>query len=179
MAAQSRFSTLVAWLQAGPMMLVFLVFFLLPLAFVIIVSFWDYNDYEMIPTFTTRGYTETFEGCLAQLPDMCTIFKTYLSTLKFCFLVWSITLLIGFTIAYFLAFHIKSKQWQIILSLLCTIPFWTSNVIRMIAWIPLLGCKAPASPMSRRNGCCFRNFRLCWRWCISSPFSWWCRFSIR
>ena len=25
------------------------------------------------------------------------------------------------------------------LSLLCTIPFWTSNVIRMIAWIPLLG----------------------------------------
>jgi len=23
--------------------------------------------------------------------------------------------------------------------LLCTIPFWTSNVIRMIAWIPLLG----------------------------------------
>ena len=45
MAAQSRFSTLVAWLQAGPMMLVFLVFFLLPLAFVIIVSFWDYNDY--------------------------------------------------------------------------------------------------------------------------------------
>jgi putative spermidine/putrescine transport system permease protein len=25
------------------------------------------------------------------------------------------------------------------LSLVCTIPFWTSNVIRMIAWIPLLG----------------------------------------
>ena len=28
---------------------------------------------------------------------------------------------------------------QIVLSLLCTIPFWTSNVIRMISWIPLLG----------------------------------------
>jgi putative spermidine/putrescine transport system permease protein len=26
-----------------------------------------------------------------------------------------------------------------VLTLLCTIPFWTSNVIRMIAWIPLLG----------------------------------------
>jgi putative spermidine/putrescine transport system permease protein len=25
------------------------------------------------------------------------------------------------------------------LFLLCTIPFWTSNVIRMISWIPLLG----------------------------------------
>ena len=37
------------------------------------------------------------------------------------------------------AFHIKSKTWQMGLSLLCTIPFWTSNVIRMISWIPLLG----------------------------------------
>ena len=47
--------------------------------------------------------------------------------------------LIGFTVAYFLAFHVRSKTWQIVLTLLCTIPFWTSNVIRMIAWIPLLG----------------------------------------
>jgi putative spermidine/putrescine transport system permease protein len=28
---------------------------------------------------------------------------------------------------------------QIVLFLICTIPFWTSNVIRMISWIPLLG----------------------------------------
>ena len=54
-------------------------------------------------------------------------------------LTWVLTLLIGFTVAYFLAFHVRSKTWQIVLSLLCTIPFWTSNVIRMIAWIPLLG----------------------------------------
>mgnify|MGYP005818569585 FL=1 len=28
---------------------------------------------------------------------------------------------------------------QTVLFLLCTIPFWTSNVIRMISWIPFLG----------------------------------------
>jgi putative spermidine/putrescine transport system permease protein len=139
MALKDKTSAIVAWLQAGPMMLVFLVFFLVPLAFVIIVSFWDYNEYEMIPTFTTRGYYETFEGCYEQLPELCTILKTYLKTLKLCFLVWALTLVIGFTVAYFLAFHVRSKSWQIGLSLLCTIPFWTSNVIRMIAWIPLLG----------------------------------------
>ena len=38
----------VGWLQAAPMMLVFAVFFLLPLVFVTIVSAWDYNEYEMI-----------------------------------------------------------------------------------------------------------------------------------
>lgn len=130
---------LVAWAQALPMTLVFAFFFLLPLALVVMVSFWDYNEYEMIPTFSGRGYTDTFEGCLAELPNLCTILKTYAKTLKLCFLVWIITLTIGFTVAYFLAFHVKSKTWQIMLSLLCTIPFWTSNVIRMIAWIPLLG----------------------------------------
>jgi len=129
----------IAWLQAGPMMLVFLAFFLLPLVFVVIVSAWDYNEYEMLPAFSFRGYTDTFEGCIAQLPDLCTILKTYAKTVKLCFLTWAITLTIGFTIAYFLAFHVRSKTWQIVLSLLCTIPFWTSNVIRMIAWVPLLG----------------------------------------
>ena len=130
---------IVAWLQAGPMSLVFLAFFLIPLAFVGMVSLWDYNDYEMIPTLSGRGYTDTFEGCLDKLPEFCTILRTYGSTIKFCFIVWASTLLIGFTVAYFLAFHVRSKTWQIALSLLCTIPFWTSNVIRMVAWIPLLG----------------------------------------
>jgi putative spermidine/putrescine transport system permease protein len=130
---------LVAWLQAAPMMLVFTLFFILPLVFVTIVSAWDYNEYEMIPAFSLRGYTDTFEGCVADLPNLCTILKTYVKTLKLCLITWALTLLIGFTVAYFLAFHVKSKTWQIVLTLLCTIPFWTSNVIRMIAWIPLLG----------------------------------------
>lgn len=103
------------------------------------VSFWDYNEFEIIPAFTLRSYKETFEGCLEQLPQVCTIVKTYLSTAKFCFIVWALTLVIGFTIAYFLAFHIRTLTMQMTLFLVCTIPFWTSNVIRMIAWIPLLG----------------------------------------
>ena len=53
------------WIQAMPFGLVFLFFFVIPLILVVIVSFWDYNDYEMLPSFTTRSYTENFEGCLA------------------------------------------------------------------------------------------------------------------
>ena len=117
----------------------FAVFFVLPLVFVVIVSFWDYNDYQMLPTFTTRSYVESFEGCLTDLPDLCTMLKTYVSTAKFCCIVWALTLVIGFTVAYFLAFHVRSATTQMVLFLVCTIPFWTSNVIRMISWIPLLG----------------------------------------
>jgi putative spermidine/putrescine transport system permease protein len=127
------------WIQATPFALVFLLFFVLPLCFVIMVSFWNYNDYEMIPSFTTRSYTENFDGCLTSLPDLCTMLKTYVSTAKFCVIVWVLTLVIGFTVAYFLAFYVKSATTQMVLFLVCTIPFWTSNVIRMISWIPLLG----------------------------------------
>ena len=52
------------WVQATPFALVFAAFFVLPLVFVVIVSFWDYNDYQMLPTFTTRSYVESFDGCL-------------------------------------------------------------------------------------------------------------------
>ena len=126
------------WIQAMPFGLVFAVFFVVPLVLVVIVSFWDYNDYQMMPAFITRSYVESFDGCLTNFPD-CTILRTYLSTAKFCLIVWILTLLIGFTVAYFLAFYVRSQTTQMVLFLVCTIPFWTSNVIRMISWIPLLG----------------------------------------
>ena len=132
-----------AWLQALPLGLVFVVFFMVPLALTVIVSFWNYNEYEILPDVTARNYIEAFEGCGARLlswtPELCTTLKTYLTTIRISLTVWAITLVLGFAIAYFLAFHVRSLTMQIVLFLICTIPFWTSNVIRMISWIPLLG----------------------------------------
>ncbi|HDZ74577.1 MAG TPA: ABC transporter permease [Aurantimonas coralicida] len=127
------------YLQAAPMALVFLLFFVLPLATTFVVSFWNYTEYSIEPAFVTSNYSDVFQGCVAALPGLCTTFATYLSTLKFVAIVWAVTLLLGFTIAYFLAFHVRTLPMQIALFLVCTIPFWTSNVIRTISWIPLLG----------------------------------------
>jgi len=131
--------SLTPYLLALPYALVFILFFLVPLALVFIVSFWDYTEYSIIPDFITTNYQDIFGGCLARLPELCTVFKTYISTFKYVFLTWFFTLIIGFAIAYYLAFCINSLSIQIALFMLCTIPFWTSNVIRMISWIPLLG----------------------------------------
>jgi len=130
-----------AWWQAAPFALVFLLFFLIPLALVAMVSLWNFNEYELIPAVTLRNYLSLFEGCsqLTENGDLCVTLNTYLSTFKFCVLVWGITLLIGFSVAYFLAFHVRSSTMQTVLFVLCTVPFWTSNVIRMISWVPLLG----------------------------------------
>jgi putative spermidine/putrescine transport system permease protein len=129
-----------AWLQAAPFSLVFLLFFIAPLALVAMVSFWNFNEYELLPGFTFDNYLKVFEGCPVNADgQLCVTFATYLSTLKFCLLTWAITLVLGFAVAYFLAFHVRSTGMQTLLFLLCTIPFWTSNVIRMVSWVPLLG----------------------------------------
>ena len=127
-----------AWLQATPFTLVFVLFLVLPLVLVAAVSTWRATDYELIPAFTVQNYVDVFNGC-GNTAELCVTLKTYLSTLKFCFLVWLITLAVGFAVAYFLAFHVRSVGAQTLLFILCTVPFWTSNVIRMISWVPLLG----------------------------------------
>ncbi len=137
-AGTPRMRRLPAWAQAAPLSLVFAAFFILPLLLVLMISFWQYNEYEIIPAFTLRNYADIFSGC-ASGGEMCVTLKTYLSTFKFSFIVWAITLVLGFAVAYFLAFHVRSSSTQTMLFILCTVPFWTSNVIRMISWVPLLG----------------------------------------
>ena len=135
---QEKFKPKLYWL-AFPFALVFFIFFIIPLFLTFIVSFWDYNDYSIIPDLIFDNYIYIFEGCFRVNAELCMTFKTYLSTLYFCFISWLVTLVLGFFIAYFLAFYVTSTQIQIALFLICTIPFWTSNVIRMVSWIPLLG----------------------------------------
>ncbi len=124
-------SRLASYLQVTPLTLVLLVFFGVPLGFVVVVSFFDFDEFTLIPAFVLRNYVELLTAPLT--------LKLYLKTIQYAVMVWAISLAIGFTVAYFLVFHVRSLLWQIALFLLCTVPFWTSNVIRMISWIPFLG----------------------------------------
>ena len=139
MTSASHATGIRPWWQAAPFTAVFVLFFLFPLALIVMVSFWDFNEYELLPGFTFKNYVSIFAGCGDASEGLCVTLKTYWSTLKFSFIVWLITLVIGFTVAYFVAFHVRSAGMQTLLFVLCTIPFWTSNVIRMISWVPLLG----------------------------------------
>ena len=130
----------IAWAQASPLAAVFALFFVVPLALVLVVSFWQATEYELLPAFTGQNYIDVFAGCPVTADgDLCVTFKTYLSTLKFGVLTWAITAALGFSIAWFLAFHVQGTLMQTVLFIICTVPFWTSNVIRMISWVPLLG----------------------------------------
>ncbi|MBP0020491.1 MAG: ABC transporter permease [Cyanobacteria bacterium SBLK] len=119
------------YLLIAPQTLVFLLFLVFPILTIFIVSFWEFNGYSMTPAFKFDNYINIFTSKV--------YLDIYLNTFKFVAIVWSLSLIIAYPIAYFLAFHIKSLRLQIILFVICTIPFFTSNIIRMISWIPFLG----------------------------------------
>ncbi len=125
-------SRLTPYLQVAPLALVLLLFVVVPLALVVVVSFYRYQVLVgLVPAVTLENYIDIFTNKVN--------FQLYLSTLKFTAIVLVITLFLGFWIAYFLVFHVRSLLIAIGLFLVCTVPFWTSNIIRMISWKPLLG----------------------------------------
>jgi putative spermidine/putrescine transport system permease protein len=146
------FAPFVPYLQALPLAVILGVFLVLPIATIVMVSFWDYDSIRIIPDFMLLNYEETLLSWVT--------WKTYLNTLKYAALVWILTTTIGFTVAYFLAFHIRTTAMQTVLFLVCTVPFLTSNIIRMISWIPVLG----------RNG--LINSALIESGLIASPIEW-------
>ncbi len=147
-----RNNSVIGWLLAAPLSLVLLVFLVAPIVMIVVVSFWGATEWSIYPAFQFDNY--------AFLLTSDVTYRVFLNTLKYAAITWACTLLIGFTVAYYLAFHIRSLTWQVALFLLCTIPFLTSNIIRMISWIPFLG----------RNG--IANSSLISLGVIDEPLEW-------
>ncbi len=132
--------------------MVLLVFLVAPIVMIVVVSFWGATEWSIYPAFQFDNYEFLLTSEVT--------YRVFLNTFKYAAITWAFTLLIGFTVAYYLTFHIRSLTWQIALFLLCTIPFLTSNIIRMISWIPFLG----------RNG--IANSTLISMGVIDEPLEW-------
>ncbi len=124
-------NTMIGWLQAAPLAIILGGFLVIPIIMIVVVSFWGATEWSIYPAFQFDNYEFLFSSWVT--------YSVFLKTFKYALVTWALTLLIGFTVAYFLAFHVRKLPWQIALFLLCTVPFWTSNIIRMISWIPFLG----------------------------------------
>ncbi len=63
-------------------------------------------------------------------------YSAYLSSLKIAFFSTIFTLLIGYPIAY--GMSRAPKEWRFVLVMMVILPFWTSFLIRVYAWIGIL-----------------------------------------
>lgn len=118
-------------LLLAPGMLWMTLFLLVPILMMVYVSFWTQTTFTVEPTLTTQSW-EAFFSTPTYIIAMWTTVKLWLIVLAFC-------LMLGYPVALYIGMFVKNKAIQTILLVLCVVPFWTSFLIRVLAWRPMLG----------------------------------------
>ena len=114
----------------GPAAILFGVFFIAPLCLIVVYSFWETKNYELVPAFTTKNYHTII--------TTSTYVKTFGKTVLMAFLATITTLGLAFPLCYWLVRYVP-KKLQRVLFLLVILPFWTSYLLRVYAWVAILG----------------------------------------
>src|ERR1700760_4135874 len=106
-------------------------FLVVPILMIVYVSFWTQTTFKIEPVLTTRSWQAFFSS------------DTYLGALWTTIRIWltvlCTTLLVGYPTALFVGLFVRNKTLANVLLVLCVIPFWTSFLIRVLAWRPMLG----------------------------------------
>lgn len=106
-------------------------FLVLPILMMVYVSFWTQTTFAIKPVLTTKSWVTFFTS------------ETYLdalwTTVRIWLLVLAATIVVGYPTALFVGLFVRNKTLQTVLLVLCVIPFWTSFLIRVLAWRPMLG----------------------------------------
>ncbi len=123
-----------------------LIFFLVPFVIVFKIALSDYAI--SIPPYTpTLDLSAGWEGIKTFFSELdfenftflasdALYYSAYLSSLKIAAIATLITLLVGYPIAYGMAQ--SSDEWRPTLMMLVILPFWTSFLIRVYAWMGIL-----------------------------------------
>jgi len=104
-------------------------FLLAPLVFIVLVSFWTYEvgaKSGFTEKWTLANYGTIFHSS-TYWHNMLGSFETSLIAVAAC-------LVFGFPIAYFLALKVQDLRNQIALFIIALAPFWTSFLVRSVAW---------------------------------------------
>lgn len=108
-----------------------LVFLVIPVIVVLVVSFFQPTLSGFTRTFTLENY-ELLAGSAVFL-------RTLWSTVVNALLTTVVTFLLGFWVAYYLALVVPDLRRKFALFIIALAPFFTSFLIRAIAWIPMMG----------------------------------------
>ncbi len=113
----------------SPTLLVMVCLLALPIFTLVTYSFWSQTYVYIDETLTLKNYETFFEKWIYG--------KLLWRSIKMSATVTLITILMAYPVAYFLAFRVRKNKmtWLILINL----PFWTSYLLRVIAWKIMLG----------------------------------------
>jgi ABC-type spermidine/putrescine transport system permease subunit I len=134
-----------------PAAIVFGVFFIAPLCLIVVYSFWQTKDYELVPAFTWDNYHKIIATN--------TYVKTFGKTVVMALAATITTLLLAFPFCYWLVRYVP-KKLQRVLFLLVILPFWTSYLLRVYAWVAILGDKGAINSLLKTLGLTHEPIRL-------------------
>jgi spermidine/putrescine transport system permease protein len=120
---------LVTAAMLAPSVLLLVVFVLIPLCVVAAYSFVGRDSYgAVVPGFSLDNYRALFES---------NYLLVFLNSFKLAAATAALCLALGYPVAYFIAF--RAGGWGPVLLVLMLIPFWINFLIRISAWVVLLG----------------------------------------
>jgi len=106
-------------------------FLVVPLGMMVYVSFWTQTTFAISSDLTLKSWQTFFASE--------TYFGALMRTIRLWLTVLVLTFIIGYPAALFIGQFVRNKTTQTILLVACVIPFWTSFLIRVLAWRPMLG----------------------------------------
>jgi ABC-type spermidine/putrescine transport system permease subunit I len=107
-------------------------FFLVPLGIIVVYSFWQVIDYNVVHHWTLDNYRYFF--------SVGAYVHTMWSTLWVSFTATAIALGLAFPFAYWLSRYVP-RRLRAPLLVLVVVPFWTSYLLRVYSWLTILGEK--------------------------------------
>ena len=113
-----------------PALVLFGVFFIAPLILIGVYSFWQTKDYALVHDWTLGNY-RTFL-------TTDTYIRTFGKTLVMSVLATATTIAIALPFCYWLVRYVPARLQRVLL-LLVILPFWTSYLLRVYAWLAILG----------------------------------------
>ena len=126
-----------------PALLLYGVFFIVPLGLIVAYSFWQTIDYNVVHDWTLDNYRYFF--------SVPTYAHTLWATLWVSFVATAITIGMAFPFAYWLVRYVP-RRLQGLLLVLAILPFWTSYLLRVYSWINILGPEGAINRFLHRIG---------------------------
>lgn len=132
------------YLLLAPGVLWMTLFLVVPLGMMIYVSFWTQTTFAISSDLTLKSWQTFFASE--------TYFGALIRTIRLWLTVLVLTILIGYPAALFIGQFVRGKTTQTILLVACVIPFWTSFLIRVLAWRPMLGKEGAVNIVLQKFG---------------------------
>jgi ABC-type spermidine/putrescine transport system permease subunit I len=114
----------------APALILYGVFFVVPLGIIVAYSFWKVIDYNVVHDWTVDNYRYFFSVATYVRTLWATVWVSVLSTV--------LTIAVAFPFAYWLVRYVP-KRMQRTLLVLVILPFWTSYLLRVYSWLNILG----------------------------------------